>query len=123
MNKPSFVSFNKQVKIDDLVLDLPVDNHKFDKFAVSVNNDGLIELWTETCIDVGIVYSKNCGFYVTADPRNYAWDTEIMVGHMDVSDPATESYRNCIWIFKRTHDYQIEFISKDCFTSKSGRVK
>ncbi|ADQ53156.1 hypothetical protein 65p148 [Aeromonas phage 65] len=119
---PEFVSFNKSVKIDDMTLMLPVNTHKFDKFAVTINDNGLVELWPESCVDVGISYNENIGFHVSANPDHYSWDSEIMVGHMYEDDPASATYLNCMWQFKREGS-SIKFISKECFTSYSGRVK
>ena len=120
--EPKFVSFNKSVQIDDITLMLPVNTHKFDKFAVTINDNGLVELWPEYCIDVGMSYNKFCGFHVSADHDNCSWDSEIMIGRLDEEDPLTTKYLNCSWKFKRVGS-SIKLISKRCFTSYSDRVK
>ncbi|AFN39445.1 hypothetical protein F485_gp027 [Aeromonas phage CC2] len=111
MYAPIFKSFHISVVIDNLFLQLPVNEHKYDKFAITVNNDGLVELWSESCIDVGIVYSIHCGFYVCGDGK-FGYDSEIPVGRIDPEDPRSSGYLNCIWLFERPDDGVINFISK-----------
>ncbi|ATI17355.1 hypothetical protein [Aeromonas phage AS-szw] len=123
MYTPPFKSFNIPVIIDNLVLDLPVNEHKYDKFAVTVNNDGLVELWPESCVCVGIVYSKQCGFYVCDDYKGFCYDSEIPVGRIDHEDSSSLGYLNCIWLFERPDDGVINFISKNILTPADESVE
>lgn len=97
-----YVTFNETVTIMQMEFDIPVLHHAYDKLCITINNDGLVELWNEEEYNDGIFYDQHCGWY-TKKP----YQQGIAIGRV-VEDLAT--YKNHIWTFHR-HNSQLELVA------------